>query len=220
MQTVVAIRVDDMDALLRGAIHLAVPIPLQFLRSLQSLPREGRGPHPIVVALPADEAADGAAETGERRLHRRGAGHVPSPVHRVRIIQCEPGTDPVAILQAPQLARLPFGQLLVIIPDRLAKRRERPFHAFLAVHDPVKMGAIGFLAGEDGVARGREAFGLLPPVRVGRNPGQLDFLILRNVLEGGACIHMPLRFARIVQNMFAGREIALVILKDLDQGRS
>ena len=41
-----------------------------------------------------------------------------------------------------------------------------------------------------------------------------------NVLEGGACIHMPLRFVWIVQDMFAGREIALVILKDLDQGRS
>ena len=54
----------------------------------------------------------------------------------------------------------------------------------LAVHDPVKMGAIGFLAGEDGLARRRQALGLLPPVRVGRNPGQLDFPILRNVLEG------------------------------------
>ena len=119
----------------------------------------------------------------------------PSPVHRVRIIQCEPGTDPVAILQAPQLARLPFGQLLVIIPDRLAKRRERPYHERLGLDDPVKMGAIGFLAGEDGLARGREAFGLLPPVRVGRNPGQLDFLIRRNVLERGACIPyaVPLR---------------------------
>ena len=86
-------------------------------------------------------------------------------------------------------------------------------------HDPVKMGAIGFLAGEDGLARRRQALGLLPPVRVGRNPGQLDFLIRRNVLERGACIHVPLRFAWIVQDMFAGREIALVILKHLDQGR-
>ena len=73
VQTVVAIRVDDMDALLRGAIHLAVPVPLQFLRSLQSLPREGRGPQPIVVVLPADEMANGAAEAGERRPHRCGA---------------------------------------------------------------------------------------------------------------------------------------------------
>ena len=55
---------------------------------------------------------------------------------------------------------------------------------------------------------------------VGRNPGRLDFPIRRNVRERGACIHMPFRFARIVQDMFAGREIALVILKDLDQGRS
>ena len=97
--------------------------------------------------------------------------------------------------QAPQLARLPFGQLLVVLPDRLAKVRERPYHVRPGVHDPVKMGAIGFLAGEDGLARGREAFGLLPPVRVGRNPGQLDFPIRRNVLEGGACINVPFRFA-------------------------
>ena len=48
-------------------------------------------------------------------------GHGPSRVHRGRLIQCEPGTDPVAVLQAPQLARLPFGQLRVIFPDRLAK---------------------------------------------------------------------------------------------------
>ena len=138
----VAIRVDDMDALLRGAIHLAVPIPLQFLRSLQSLPREGRGPQPIVVARPADEVADGAAETGERRLHRRGAGHGPSLVHRGRLIQCKPGTDPVAVLQAPQVALLPFDQLLVILPDHLAKIRERPYHLGPGVHEPVKMGAI------------------------------------------------------------------------------
>ena len=155
----------------------------------------------------------------ECRLHRRGAaGHGPSRVHRGRLIQRESGTDPVAILQAPQLARLPFGQLLVILPDRIEKLRERPFHARLGVHEPVKMGAICFLAGEDGLARRREALGLLPPVRVGRNPGQLGFPIRRNVLERGARIHVPFRFAWIVQDMFAGREIALVILKDLDQG--
>ena len=123
-------------------------------------------------------------------------------------------------MQAPQLARLPFGQFLVIIPDHLAKRRERSLHAFLAVHDPVKMGAIGFLAGEDGLARRRQALGLLPPVRVGRNPGQPDFLIRRDVLERGARIHAPFRFAWIVQDMFAGREITLVIFKHLDQGRA
>ena len=81
------------------------------------------------------------------------------------------------------------------------------------------MGAICFLAGEDGLARRRQALGLLPPVRVGRNPGQLDFPIRCNVLKRGACIHVPFRFAWIVQDMFAGREVALVILKDLDQGR-
>ena len=121
--------------------------------------------------------------------------------------------------QAPQLARLPFGQLLVIPPDRLAKVRERPYHVRPGVHDPVKMGTICFLAGEDGLARRRQALGLLPPVRVGQNPGQLDFLIRRNVLERGACIHVPFRFAWIVQDMFAGREIALVIFQHLDQGR-
>ena len=89
----------------------------------------------------------------------------------------------------------------------------------LGFHDPVKMGAIGFLAGEDGLARRRQALGLLPPVRVGRNPGQLGFLIRRNVVERGACIHLPLRFAWILQDLFAGREIVLVILKHLDQGR-
>ena len=125
----------------------------------------------------------------------------------------------MAVLQAPQLARLPFDQLLVIIPDRLAKRRERPYHVRPGLHEPVKMGAIGFLAGEDGLAGRRQALGLLPPVRVGRNPGQLGFLIRRSVLERGACIHVPLRFARIVQDMFAGREIALVVFKHLDQGR-
>ena len=55
---------------------------------------------------------------------------------------------------------------------------------------------------------------------VGRNPGHLDFPIRRNVLERGACIHVPFYFAWIVQDMFAGREITLVILKHLDQGRS
>ena len=121
--------------------------------------------------------------------------------------------------QAPQLARLPFGQLLVALPDRLAKVRERPYHVRPGVHDPVKMGAMGFLAGEDGLARRRQALGLLPPVRVGRNPGQLDFPIRRNVLKRGACINVPFRFAWIVQDMFAGREVVLVILKHLDQGR-
>ena len=67
---VVAIRVDDMDALLRCAIHLAVPVPLQFPRALQGLARKGRGPHPIMVVVPADEVADGAAEAGERRPHK------------------------------------------------------------------------------------------------------------------------------------------------------
>ena len=81
------------------------------------------------------------------------------------------------------------------------------------------MGAICSFAGEDGLARRRQALGLLPPVRVGRNPGHLDFLIRRNVLERGARIHLPFNFARIVQDMFAGREIALVVLKHLDQGR-
>ena len=125
----------------------------------------------------------------------------------------------MAVLQAPQLARLPFGQFLVINPDHLAKRRERPCHVGPGRDEPVKMGAIGFLAGEDGLARRHQALGLLPPVRVGRNPGQLEFLIRRNVLEGGARIHVPLRFAWIVQDLFAGREIVLVVLKRLDQGR-
>ena len=150
-------------------------------------------------------------------MNRRGAGHGPSLVHCGRLIQSKPGTDPVAVLQAPQLARLPFGQLLVILPDHLAKRREPPYHVGPGVHEPVKMGAICFLAGEDGLARRREALGLLPPVRVGRNPGQLGFLIRRNVSERSARIHVPLYFARIIQNMFAGREIALVVLKHLDQ---
>ena len=43
-----------------------------------------------------------------------------------------------------ELPGLQFGQLLVILPDHLAKLRERPFHVFLAIHDPVEMGAIGF----------------------------------------------------------------------------
>ena len=81
------------------------------------------------------------------------------------------------------------------------------------------MGAIGILTGEDGLARRHEALGFLPPLRVGRNPGQLDVLRRRRVLEGGACIHVTLRFAWIVQDMFAGREIVLVVLKHLDQGR-
>ena len=209
-----------MDTLLRGSLHLAVPVPLQFPRALQDLPRKGRGPHPIMVVLPADEVANGVAEAGERRPHRRGAaGHSPRRVQRGAVIQCEPGTDPVAVLQASQLAHLPFGQFLVIIQDHFAKPRECPFHVFPAVHDPVKMGTICALAGADGLARRRQALGLLPPVRVGRNPGQLDLLIRRNVLERGACIHLPFHFTRIVQDMLAGREIALVVLKDLDQGR-
>ena len=81
------------------------------------------------------------------------------------------------------------------------------------------MGAMCFLAGEDGLAGRHEALGLLPPLRVGRNTGQLNFPILRNALERGARIHVPFCFAWIVQDMFAGREVALVILKDPDQGR-
>ena len=52
-----------------------------------------------------------------------------------------------------------------------------------------------------------------------QSPGQLDYLIRHNVRERGARIHLPLRFARMVQDMFAGRKIALVILKHPDQGR-
>ena len=82
MQTVVAVRVDDVDALLRCAIYLAVPVPLQFPRALQDLPREGRGLQPIVVVLPADEVADGAAEAGERtpaQARRRWTWPEPGP---------------------------------------------------------------------------------------------------------------------------------------------
>ena len=81
------------------------------------------------------------------------------------------------------------------------------------------MGAMGFPVGEHGLARRRQALGLLPPIRVGRHPGQLDFPVRRNVLERGACTHVPFRFAWILQNMFAGREVALVIFQHLDQGR-
>ena len=172
-----------------------------------------------MVALSADEVAHGAAEAGERSSHRLGADSPDLPRIWRTVNRRKPGTDPVVVLQAPQLARLPFGQFLVINPDHLAKRRERPYHERPGFHDPVKMGAICSLAGEDGLARRRQALGLLPPVRVGRNPRQLEFLIHRNVLERGARIHLSLSFAWIVQDMFAGREIALVILKDLDQGR-
>ena len=209
-----------MDTLLRGSLHLAVPVPLQFPRALQDLPRKGRGPHPIVVVLSANKVADGAAEAGECCSHRRAAaGPGPRRVRRSAVIRCEPRTRQVEEPPAAQLACLPFGQFLVIIPDHLAKRRERPCHVGPGFHEPIKMGAIGFLAGADGLARRRQALGLLPPVRVGRNPGQLDFPIRRNVLQRGACIHLPFHFARIVQDMLAGREIALVVLKDLDQGR-
>ena len=44
------------------------------------------------------------------------------------------------------------------------------------------------------------------------------YLIRRNVLERGARIHLPFHFAWIVQDMFTGREIALVVFKHLDQG--
>ena len=81
------------------------------------------------------------------------------------------------------------------------------------------MDAISSLVGEEGLDRGRQALGLLPPVRVGGNPGHLDFLIRRNVLERGARIHVPFRFAWIAQDMFARRDKALVILKHLDHGR-
>ena len=124
----------------------------------------------------------------------------------------------MTVSQVSNLTLLPFGQFLVINSDHLAKRRERPYHVGLGFHEPVKMGAIGSLAGEDGLARCRQALGLLPPVRVGRNPCQLVFQIRRYVSERSARIHLPLCFARIVQDMFAGREIALVVLKHPDQG--
>ena len=118
VQTVVPIRVDDMDALLRGALHLAVPVPLQFLRALQGLPREPRILQPIMVVLPADEVADGAAEARRAPLvQARRRWTWPAPASGVAaVIQCEPGTGPVAVSQASNLTRLPFGQLLVINP--------------------------------------------------------------------------------------------------------
>ena len=115
---------------------------------------------------------ESAARTGAPPVR-----HGPRRVRRSAVIRREPGTGQVEEPLAPQLARLPFGQLLVINPDHLAKRRERPYHERPGFHEPVKMGAIGFLAGEDGLTCRRQALGLLPPVRVGRNPGQLDFLI-------------------------------------------
>ena len=89
---------------------------------------------------------------GERRPRMLGAESTGLPRIWRTVNRRKPGTDPVAVLQAPQLARLPFGQFLVIIPDRLAKRRERPCHVGPGFHEPIKMGAIGFLAGEDGLA--------------------------------------------------------------------
>ena len=157
-------------------------------------------------------------EAGERRPHRGGAGGQ----RRVRcgaVIRCEPGAGQVAVTKAPQFTRLPFGQLPVIIPDRLAKVRERSCHVRPGVHDPVKMWTVRLAAGEDGLARRRQALGLLPPVRVGGNPGHFDSLILRKVLERGARIHVSFRFPWIVQDMLAGRDKALVLLKHPDQGR-
>ena len=82
------------------------------------------------------------------------------------------------------LTRLPFGQFFVINPDSLPKRRERPCHVSPGRDEPVKMGAMGFLTGEYGLARRHEALGLMPPVRVGRNPGQLGFMIRPQRLGG------------------------------------
>ena len=64
---------------------------------------------------------ESAACTG---AHCRGHGS-----RRVRRVapsfDANRGPTQLAVLQAPQLAHLPFGQLLVINPDHLAKRRER-----------------------------------------------------------------------------------------------
>ena len=163
--------------------------------------------------------ANGAAEAGERSSHRLGADSPDLPRIWRTVNRRKPGTDPVAVLQVPQLARLPFGQLLVVLPDRLAKRPRAPVScAILASTILSRWAPYVSLLERMVFARRRQALGLLPPIRVGRHPGQLEFLIIRNVLERGACIHVPFRFAWKAQDMFAGREVALVILKDLDQG--
>ena len=157
---------------------------------------------------------ESAARTGAAPVDMARAGSGAASV-----IRCEPGTGQVAESQPSQLSGSPFGQFLVIIPDRLAKLRERSYHVHPGIHDPVEMGAIGFLAGEDGLAP--PPSGARPPAA---NPGRpaprsARFPIRRNVLEGGACIHVPFRFAWKAQDMFAGREVALVIFQHLDQGR-
>ena len=88
------------------------------------------------------------------------------------------------------LARLPRGNLPVVVPDRGAELRERSAHAPLAGGDVVGPGAAGFPLGEDVFPFFNEALRFLPPLHVTGHCGEVDAAVGRRVLQGVAHLHV------------------------------
>ena len=117
------------------------------------------------------------------------------------------------------LEGLTFGQLLVVRPDRLAKLREPPLHARPAARDVGEMGAVGRRVGEDVLAHRRQALGFLSPVRVLRRLGDRHIEIAGRVFEKVAPVHVPFDGGKPILDLLSCRDMELVSLDLLDQGR-
>ena len=81
---------------------------------------------------------------------------------------------------------------LVVPADGAAHVQERPFHACFADQDVIEMGTVGLHVRENGLARGLQSAGLLPPVRIIRNLGHFHEDCL-NAAERHMGTHASLR---------------------------
>ena len=81
------------------------------------------------------------------------------------------------------------------------------------------MGTVGLHVRENGLARRCQAAGLPPPVRIIRNLGHFHVELFGQAFHGVVFFYVPVHLVQVVLDMFARREITLVILQNLDHGR-
>ena len=102
--------------------------------------------------------------------------------------------------------------------DGAAHVQERPFHACFADQDVIEMGTVGLHVRENGITRGLQSAGLLPPVRIIRNLRHLHVEFFGQAFHGVVFLYMPVHLVQVVLDMFTRREITLVILQNLHHG--
>ena len=80
------------------------------------------------------------------------------------------------------------------------------------------MHTVGLLVREDNLTRRRQALRFLPPIRMIRYLGYWNIETLRRALKGGVIAHVPFSRVEIVRDVFARREIPLMIFERPDHG--